>query len=302
MKKRSFKGLAIAITVLFFLTICHGPAIANELSTNNKLTKNQKLAVVTDIIIKHEMVLLDDPTLHLYLEGLINRLTESQNLSRKHQVLVINDSAPYTFAGPVGTIYITTGLLDTVHSEAELAYLLAHEIAHQESNDFYNRFTSIKRKNTAIIAAGVVLSLAIIVLTAGAAAAAMGPMTTATTTSMMITQIGGQASAQALNSSINLAGRVNINRSKVRFGKTNIIGEGQAHPVYAPAIFGALNNSIYKGYSSDHENAAKVLALKIMSSAGYSNKVATALKRKFAKEELEEASTHLELLLNKKEG
>lgn len=43
---------------------------------------------------------------------------------------VLENPAPNAFAGPGGYIFITTGALDLMDSEAELAGVLAHEIAH----------------------------------------------------------------------------------------------------------------------------------------------------------------------------
>lgn len=43
---------------------------------------------------------------------------------------VLNDETPNAFAAPGGYVFITVGLLRRVHSEAELAGVLGHEIAH----------------------------------------------------------------------------------------------------------------------------------------------------------------------------
>jgi len=43
---------------------------------------------------------------------------------------VLESSAPNAFAGPGGYIFITTGALDVMQSESELAGVLAHEVAH----------------------------------------------------------------------------------------------------------------------------------------------------------------------------
>ncbi|VAX16894.1 hypothetical protein MNBD_NITROSPINAE02-1568 [hydrothermal vent metagenome] len=49
---------------------------------------------------------------------------------RKYRFAVIKNGAINAFAAPGGYIFITTGLLRTIGNEAELAGVLAHEIAH----------------------------------------------------------------------------------------------------------------------------------------------------------------------------
>ena len=52
--------------------------------------------------------------------------------------VVLNNPAANAFAAPGGYIFVTTGLLDQIHNEAELAGVLAHEIAHVEQRHHLN--------------------------------------------------------------------------------------------------------------------------------------------------------------------
>lgn len=47
------------------------------------------------------------------------------------KVLVIRNNEPNAFATGAGAVIITTGMLANLHSEAELAAVICHEIAHQ---------------------------------------------------------------------------------------------------------------------------------------------------------------------------
>jgi beta-barrel assembly-enhancing protease len=74
---------------------------------------------------------LDDPKLTEYLQTLGNTLATHSD--RPHTPLVffaLRDPSLNAFALPGGYIGINTGLILTVQSEAELASVLAHEIAH----------------------------------------------------------------------------------------------------------------------------------------------------------------------------
>ena len=74
----------------------------------------------------------DDPD-YLYVNDLMERLAATQ--ARKpfdYRVYILNWSMPNAMALPGGVILVTTGLLEVVNSEAELAAVLAHELGHIE--------------------------------------------------------------------------------------------------------------------------------------------------------------------------
>ena len=52
-----------------------------------------------------------------------------------HSVFVMRELAPNAMAFPGGVIVVTTGLLDTVETENELAFVLAHELGHFHNRD-----------------------------------------------------------------------------------------------------------------------------------------------------------------------
>ena len=51
------------------------------------------------------------------------------------QLAIMEEESPNAFALPGGAIYLTRGLLDSVESENELAFVLGHEIGHFRSRD-----------------------------------------------------------------------------------------------------------------------------------------------------------------------
>ena len=52
---------------------------------------------------------------------------------------VLYDPIPKALTLSTGTIYISTGMLSVLDNEAELSYVLAHEIAHVEMRQAYMR-------------------------------------------------------------------------------------------------------------------------------------------------------------------
>jgi Zn-dependent protease with chaperone function len=51
------------------------------------------------------------------------------------QLAIMEEEGPNAFALPGGTIYLTRGLLDSVESENELAFVLGHELGHFRNRD-----------------------------------------------------------------------------------------------------------------------------------------------------------------------
>jgi len=78
-------------------------------------------------------LLIKDAYLESYLYSLVYKLLpEKTNDGRPGivNVHIVKDLAPNAFVFSNGSLFVNTGLLSTVHSEAELLAVLAHEIAH----------------------------------------------------------------------------------------------------------------------------------------------------------------------------
>jgi hypothetical protein len=82
--------------------------------------------------------LYDNPMLVRYVNSLGQRLVPS-NSPNLYAFRLLLDPVPKAEALSTGTILISTGLVSLLDNEAQLAYILAHEIAHVERNHSYNR-------------------------------------------------------------------------------------------------------------------------------------------------------------------
>lgn len=82
--------------------------------------------------------LYNNPMLQRYLNDLGQRLVpkDSANL---YAFRLLLDPQPRAEALSTGTIYVSTGLASLLDNEAQLSYVLAHEIAHVERSHMYNR-------------------------------------------------------------------------------------------------------------------------------------------------------------------
>lgn len=84
-----------------------------------------------DVAVRSHMPMIEDPEIRQYVADLLNRLVRStspQPFEFKSSVVLHN--ALNAFAVPGGYVFVFTGLIMNLDNEAELAGVLAHELAH----------------------------------------------------------------------------------------------------------------------------------------------------------------------------
>ncbi|MFI5263259.1 MAG: M48 family metalloprotease [Candidatus Kapaibacterium sp.] len=79
---------------------------------------------------------LNNPTLRNYVQGIVNRIVQSPNVTNKDfnytVTLIHDDKTVNAFTLPGGPIYVYTGLMKYIDNEATLAGILAHEVTHAD--------------------------------------------------------------------------------------------------------------------------------------------------------------------------
>jgi len=107
-------------------------------------------------------VVLDDPLLNDYLNDVGQRLVASAGPDGTvFTFFAVDDGRINAFALPGGFVGVNRGLLDITHSEAELAGVMAHEVAHVLQRHFVRRTEELAQANmltTALTIAGLVLT------------------------------------------------------------------------------------------------------------------------------------------------
>ena len=89
-----------------------------------------------------------DRELQEYLNGIAKRLQPQETLSAMaFRIVVLKDPHLNAFAFPNGVIYVHTGILARMDNEAQLAVLLAHEMAHCIHRHAIRAFRGFKRKH-----------------------------------------------------------------------------------------------------------------------------------------------------------
>lgn len=99
-----------------------------------------------DDILQSGMVLFNDPAT-TYINDVLKKLpVENKKLiKRKPRAYVLNSNAVNAFATDQGIIFVTLGLLAKLENEAQLAFILSHELMHIQHRHSIDKF--VKAKN-----------------------------------------------------------------------------------------------------------------------------------------------------------
>ncbi|MES2905460.1 MAG: M48 family metalloprotease, partial [Pseudomonadota bacterium] len=108
-------------------------------------------------VVKSVGGLYEAPDLERKLASIVDRLRKSsEKPNLRYSVTILNSSAINAFALQDGQVFITRGLLALANDEAELAAVLAHEMAHIEANHTIER---MDQAHSAMLASKVVMSV-----------------------------------------------------------------------------------------------------------------------------------------------
>ena len=98
--------------------------------------------------------LLHDKKLNAYINKIGNRLLAQSNKAPFNFTFsIFNSSAINAFATPGGYIYVNKGLITAVENEAQLAGVIAHEIAHANARHVASIIEKSQKLNIAMLAA-----------------------------------------------------------------------------------------------------------------------------------------------------
>lgn len=121
--RRTKLALKYDITRVGDRGVGHG---VNLYSAEKELRLGRKLANAVDSSSRF----VTDAVITDFVSRLASNLVRNSDATVPFTVKVIESDEPAVFALPGGFLYVTTGLIATVDSEAELAGLMAHEVAH----------------------------------------------------------------------------------------------------------------------------------------------------------------------------
>jgi len=99
-------------------------------SNLHSLERERRIGSALARDIEAQTKLVTDPLITEYVNGLGQRIVRHSDARLPFTIKVIDSDEIYAFVLPGGYLYVNSGLIMTSDSEAELASILAHEIAH----------------------------------------------------------------------------------------------------------------------------------------------------------------------------
>ena len=241
------------------------PGQAAEAAPGCPGTEATNLGLVMDQVHAHDVIRFESDAMATRIGGLVARLNAAAAAPMPLRVLVYNDLEWNAFSSPPGSIYLSAALVAAANDD-ELAWAMAHEMAHLERCDHFSEFAATRSKRRAVVVGSTAAVILLSILTVGAGAAAMGPMGTATSTSSAIINVGSVAIAEASLVPFN-TGQVQLVRPIL--ARAYIDGEHAASPVYAPSLFETVMASRYRGFGADVETATNAAAAALVAKAGF---------------------------------
>jgi predicted Zn-dependent protease len=109
------------------------PAIVAFAETDKELAKEIALGQKVAAQIERQLERIADPRLEARVAMILQRFMPSLQRDLPYEVRIIKEDSPNAFSLPGGIIYVTSGMLDFVKSDAELAGVIAHELVHAEN-------------------------------------------------------------------------------------------------------------------------------------------------------------------------
>lgn len=230
------------------------PASQSDLIEYQELEAAPKIGRAAAATLLQGNVQLLAPGVLEQLEQLAEELAKAADLTVRPRVHVINDSLANLMTLPSGDIFIFAGFLDMIENRDELAFGLAHEIAHLRLNHGLSQM----KKASDLQRRGALISTVIATIVASAAESAV--------------------SVAMLGIPVGVA--------------LPIFAKGVIEPVSAQAariaaqapeaVVAYITTASLGAYSRDHEEEADRLALVIMKRAKYNPAAAIRVMEKFS--------------------
>lgn len=151
------RPLLAAAAVLLCLAVALVPATGRTAFGEFTIRDEVELGRKIKASIRSSMPLVDDPEVVAYANAILNRLmaaTPPQPF--EFSISVVRHNAINAFAAPGGNLFLFTGLILAMDTEAEMAGVLAHEIAHATQRHIAGRIAQMQ-KVTLLSLAGAVL-------------------------------------------------------------------------------------------------------------------------------------------------
>jgi predicted Zn-dependent protease len=133
------RGAAVLLAAQLLLPVhAHGFSIGEERLLGEKLL----------YAVRKNFVLLDDPDISQYVNGLGRQVLEAAGPQYfDYHFFVVKNDQFNAFAAPSGLIFLNSGLIKTMKSEDQLVSVMAHEVGHVVSRHIASRMAKQSKVN-----------------------------------------------------------------------------------------------------------------------------------------------------------
>ncbi len=129
---------------MVFLWTWATPVYAAGAAASSQIPRLWRLAAQEQAVLEQRGVVLHDTSLSSYLQAVAERLWDQVHTDLNAPTIkVIMDTRMEAYAYPNGYCFLTTGILNQLKNEDQLAMILAHEMVHyvrQHTAAFYDHF------------------------------------------------------------------------------------------------------------------------------------------------------------------
>src|SRR4030066_145639 len=121
--------------------------VRSEAEDFSKAEENRRMGHLLDLYMTESFVMLGDSGLSEKVAEVVDKISDAAGMSEKNiRLRLINDKLPVTSSLP-GYMYVSTGMLDIIDGESELAYVIAHAIAHATEKDQHQTYSNASTPN-----------------------------------------------------------------------------------------------------------------------------------------------------------
>ncbi|HYX53016.1 MAG TPA: M48 family metallopeptidase [Candidatus Limnocylindrales bacterium] len=115
------------------------------------IDREREMGRLMALDLEKQVRMLNDPVVNRYISNLAQRLVRHSDAKVPFVVKVVDSDEVNAFALPGGFFYVNSGLILTAQNEAELAGVMAHEIAHVAARHATRNMTKVQVWNVASI-------------------------------------------------------------------------------------------------------------------------------------------------------
>ena len=129
---KKFLMLIFAVLMISAVFISQSPASDKDLTSDDIREKEQRITKNISEQVEKQIPLVRDPEIESRLSYLTARISPHMGRDLNYEVRIIKRNDPHAFSLPGGLTYITTGMLQFLKSEDEIAAVLAREFTHSD--------------------------------------------------------------------------------------------------------------------------------------------------------------------------